>query len=210
VVTAAADPAGAASMLQDSLAIHVRLGDRWRAASVVETIAELVAPADAELAAALLGGCTALRLALGAPVPPAERPAVDACLQAVRAALGAGPFARAWQRGEALTLDELRDTAGQAISTLGGHAAAAAEAAPDPLEEFRLTSRELAVLRLLSQGLTNREIGAALLISTGTAGVHVSNILRKLGVTSRVQAAALAQRARQEPARDEPIARPGP
>ncbi|MHB1583507.1 MAG: response regulator transcription factor, partial [Acidimicrobiales bacterium] len=57
-----------------------------------------------------------------------------------------------------------------------------------------LTDREVEVLRLIGRGLTNRQIGEALFISAGTAGVHVSNILRKLGVSSRVQAAALAQR----------------
>jgi predicted ATPase/DNA-binding CsgD family transcriptional regulator len=55
-----------------------------------------------------------------------------------------------------------------------------------------LTDRELAVLRLVARGLTNREIGAELFISAGTAGVHVSNILRKLGVSGRVQAAGIA------------------
>jgi hypothetical protein len=42
---------------------------------------------------------------------------------------------------------------------------------------------------------TNAEIGAELDISPKTAGVHVSNIVRKLGVSGRVQAAALAERA---------------
>jgi DNA-binding NarL/FixJ family response regulator len=60
---------------------------------------------------------------------------------------------------------------------------------------YGLTSRELAVLRLLATGRTNAEIGAELYISPKTAGVHVSNILRKLGVSGRVQAAALAERA---------------
>jgi DNA-binding CsgD family transcriptional regulator len=60
---------------------------------------------------------------------------------------------------------------------------------------YGLTGRELAVLRLLAAGRTNAQIGAELYISPTTAGVHVSNILRKLGVTSRVQAAALAERA---------------
>lgn len=50
------------------------------------------------------------------------------------------------------------------------------------------------MLRLVAQGLTNRQIGHELAISAGTAGVHVSNLLRKLGVTSRVQAAAAAHR----------------
>ena len=51
------------------------------------------------------------------------------------------------------------------------------------------------MLRLLAEGRTNAQIGAELYISPKTAGVHVSNILRKLGVSSRVQAAAIAERA---------------
>ncbi len=57
-----------------------------------------------------------------------------------------------------------------------------------------LTPREAEVLELVAVGKTNREIGEELYVSEKTASVHVSNILRKLGVTSRVQAAAVAQR----------------
>ena len=64
-----------------------------------------------------------------------------------------------------------------------------------PLTRYGLTDRELTVLRLLAAGRTNPQIGAELYISTSTASVHVSNILRKLGVSSRVQAAATAERA---------------
>jgi DNA-binding NarL/FixJ family response regulator len=60
---------------------------------------------------------------------------------------------------------------------------------------FGLTDRELDVLRLLGQGKTNPEIAAALFISPRTAGVHVTNILRKLDATTRVQAATIADRA---------------
>ncbi len=57
-----------------------------------------------------------------------------------------------------------------------------------------LTAREREVLRLIAEGRSNREIGAALFISAKTASVHVSNILGKLGVASRTEAAALALR----------------
>jgi DNA-binding CsgD family transcriptional regulator/tetratricopeptide (TPR) repeat protein len=57
-----------------------------------------------------------------------------------------------------------------------------------------LTSREAEVLTLVAAGKTNREIGSELFVSEKTASVHVSNILRKLGVSSRVDAAAIAQR----------------
>jgi len=60
---------------------------------------------------------------------------------------------------------------------------------------YGLTDRELTVLRLVAAGRTNAQIGAELYISPKTAGVHVSSILRKLGVSGRVQAAALAERA---------------
>ena len=63
--------------------------------------------------------------------------------------------------------------------------------APDP---FGLTKREREVLALVAQGRTNRQIADELFISENTAGVHVSNILGKLGVASRTEAAAVAVR----------------
>ncbi len=58
--------------------------------------------------------------------------------------------------------------------------------------ELGLTERELEVLRLVAAGRSNREIAAELFISPKTASVHVSNILGKLGVASRGEAAAKA------------------
>jgi DNA-binding CsgD family transcriptional regulator len=57
-----------------------------------------------------------------------------------------------------------------------------------------LTTREREVLRLIAAGRSNREIAAELFISAKTASVHVSNILGKLGVASRTEAAAIAHR----------------
>ena len=71
----------------------------------------------------------------------------------------------------------------------------AGAAAPAPERPFGLTARELDVIPLLVDGYSNRRIADALFISESTAGVHVSNILGKLGVTTRVEAAAIAVRA---------------
>ena len=67
--------------------------------------------------------------------------------------------------------------------------------APEP-DRLGLTAREFEVLRLVAAGRSNREIAAELFISAKTASVHVSNILGKLGVTSRGEAAATAHRLR--------------
>ncbi|MGO9892425.1 MAG: LuxR C-terminal-related transcriptional regulator, partial [Solirubrobacteraceae bacterium] len=67
------------------------------------------------------------------------------------------------------------------------------EPAPNAaVERLELTPRELDVLALLADGLTNREIGAELFISDKTASVHVSRILTKLSVPNRAAAAGAA------------------
>ena len=57
-----------------------------------------------------------------------------------------------------------------------------------------LTAREAEVLRLLAQGLSDREIAEALFISPRTVHGHVTNLLAKLGLESRTAAAAFAVR----------------
>jgi two-component system NarL family response regulator len=59
---------------------------------------------------------------------------------------------------------------------------------------IRLTRRELAVLRLLAAGNSNREIGEALGISDGTVKIHVTHLFSKLGVASRTEAITTALR----------------
>jgi DNA-binding CsgD family transcriptional regulator len=61
-------------------------------------------------------------------------------------------------------------------------------------DEFGLTRREREVLALVAEGWTNRQIADHLFISENTAGVHVSNILGKLGASGRTEAAAIAHR----------------
>jgi DNA-binding CsgD family transcriptional regulator/tetratricopeptide (TPR) repeat protein len=68
------------------------------------------------------------------------------------------------------------------------------EAGPPRTDTFGLSRRENEVLALISDGRTNREIGERLFISQKTVGVHVGNILAKLGVSGRVEAAAVAIR----------------
>ena len=66
---------------------------------------------------------------------------------------------------------------------------------PRPVSALGLTRREIDVLRLVAEGSSNSAIARTLFISPKTVSVHVSNILAKLEVTNRGQAAALAHRA---------------
>lgn len=67
-------------------------------------------------------------------------------------------------------------------------------AEPKPLADF--TQREQDVLKLVAEGLSNKEIASRLFISEKTVKTHVSNVLQKLGVADRTQAALLAVRRR--------------
>ncbi len=64
----------------------------------------------------------------------------------------------------------------------------------DELRRFGLTDREREVLMLVAEGESNGQIAERLFITRKTASVHVSNILGKLGVATRTEAAAVAHR----------------
>lgn len=103
---------------------------------------------------------------------------------------------RAAARGEAAlspamaarVMKEFRRTSRAAADT-GGHTEAA-----DELELDQLTTREQEVLNLISEGLSDKEIAAALNISLYTVKSHVRNILAKLHVNNRREAARLAKK----------------
>ena len=101
--------------------------------------------------------------------------------------------------GAELVRAELEALARRARVPLGaaapsdGHGEGGEEA---PLAALGLTAREIEVLELVGEGLTNRQIAERLFISPKTAGLHVSNILGKLKVANRTQAAEVAHRAR--------------
>ena len=76
-------------------------------------------------------------------------------------------------------------------------AAAAVESGPLPLPLPHLTARELDVLTELAEGLSNRQIARRLFISEKTVSVHISHILAKFGVRTRVQAIAALHRSRE-------------
>jgi DNA-binding CsgD family transcriptional regulator len=104
-------------------------------------------------------------------------------------------YALAGGIGAAPIADEATALARRTRLSLGEPDAGAGRPAPeDPLARFGLTEREREILVLLAAGRSNPQIAGVLFISPKTASVHVSNILGKLGVDSRVEAAAVAHR----------------
>jgi DNA-binding NarL/FixJ family response regulator len=82
----------------------------------------------------------------------------------------------------------------RAAGALLARVAALAGSAQRGPEVVPLTQREIQVVKLVDEGLTNKEIAARLHISTSTARNHVHNILERLGVRTRSRAAAVARR----------------
>jgi DNA-binding CsgD family transcriptional regulator len=105
-------------------------------------------------------------------------------LAAVRSTLGEASFEAAWAAGRAMSLERAVEYALEEPTAPHDDAAPAAQA--------NLTKRELEVLRLVAAGMSNQQIAENLVLSEHTVHRHVSNVLGKLGVSSRTAAVAQA------------------
>ena len=154
----------------------------------------LLAPAPAEVDAALLR-------ADGHDVPVTFR----VVLRLERARLHVQQGERAEATAVLATATTIADGLGHvplqgALSRFGDAAGLRLSGPRDGAEGEQLTARERQVLELIAEGLSNRQIGERLFISVKTVSVHVSAVLRKLGVSTRTEA-ALRQQMPTSPAR---------
>jgi DNA-binding NarL/FixJ family response regulator len=149
----------------------------------LEGVAHLVA-AEGEAAQALrlAGAAAALRAAIGAGETPPFRAYVERRLERARRALGEKAGARAFQEGRALTPEEALSEARQALGR------AAEETPARGTVGGLLSARELEVLRLVAEGLTDARVAERLHLSPRTVGRHLESVYRKLGVSSRTAA----------------------
>jgi DNA-binding NarL/FixJ family response regulator len=108
-------------------------------------------------------------------------------LAAARAHLGEKPFAAAWAQGRTMTPEQALAAQGQPILPTPSPAAKPAATSPD-----RLTAREVEVLHLLAQGLTDAQIAEQLVISPRTVNNHLTSIYGKIRVSSRSAATRYA------------------
>jgi predicted ATPase/DNA-binding NarL/FixJ family response regulator len=152
------------------------------------TAAILTRRGMARPAALLLSAATAHRRARGLVVPIPERMQVADTRAAIAEALGVTAFSAAWGEGQRLSLDQAIDSAVIAIEDPVWASSGGAV--------YDLTRRELEVLSLLAEHLSDREIADRLFLSPRTIERHVSNILLKMEAPNRRLAAAQAVRER--------------
>lgn len=160
---------------------------RWFFPRVLEGVAHLAA-AEGETARVLrlAGAAAALRAAIGAEESPAFRVYVERRLQRARRALGEKASATAFERGRILTPEAALSEARQVL------AHATEETPVRGATGSLLSAREVEVLRLVAEGLTDGQVAGKLYISPRTVGVHLRSIYRKLAVPSRAAAVKVA------------------
>jgi predicted ATPase/DNA-binding CsgD family transcriptional regulator len=179
--------AAARSTLLESMTTHHQAGIRAGLAPALELLACLEATEGRpERALCLAGAAAAIAGSLGA-TEAAYLHAQDQAekqLDVARRRLGVEAAAAKWSEGGAMTVEEALAHA------LEGTVVDAKPVSRIPSAACPLTGREEEVAELVARGMTNRQIGAALVISEWTAKRHVENILHRLGLESRAQIAA--------------------
>jgi DNA-binding CsgD family transcriptional regulator len=136
---------------------------------------------DHRRAALLFGASEALREAVGTFVLPLYRAEYDRGVAATRTGLDEATLSAAWSEGRAMTPDEAIE-----------YALKTEEPSASPKGTAGLSEREVEVLRLVAEGLTDAQVAGELYLSPRTVGWHLRSIYRKLGVPSRAAAAKAA------------------
>jgi DNA-binding CsgD family transcriptional regulator len=200
------DRAGAYAHLRESLLLRREVGDRAGVVASLVAFARLAAVVRRpRRALRLAGAAEALYRAMGPAlavqhysqgVVPTALPA-DPDVDRARRLLGGAQRTAAWEEGEALALDRVIDEALELGAELGAPTAPTARdvAVPPPGRGpawSDLTRREREVAALLARGYTNRQIAEALIITEGSAHLHVVRLLAKLSFHTRAQVAAWA------------------
>jgi non-specific serine/threonine protein kinase len=197
VACARGDLDQAATHCRDVLAI-VAPWDRHGLARVAPAVALLAAERGHPAAAIrFFAAAEALRDAIGLIPALPERDTYERACEAARAVLPAPEVAILWAAGRAMTPEQVAAEAETLVAETPADGAVLPPRPPLPRSspaEPALTRREREVLALLCQRLTDPEIAERLYISPYTASKHVSNVLGKLGVANRRQAAAIAAR----------------
>jgi predicted ATPase/DNA-binding CsgD family transcriptional regulator len=129
-----------------------------------------------------LGAIAQAQIRMGGSPPPMTRQLFDGLRQAVRAKMEPATFEMAWTEGHTLPLAPALAQARTLLEEIEFRPVSSRQKAFD-----ELTARELEVLRLLSQGLTNAAIAQSLTVTPRTVNAHLTSIYSKLGFSSRAE-----------------------
>jgi DNA-binding CsgD family transcriptional regulator len=172
--------------------VHEAGGDARMVAVALAGFAALAASwSHPVLAARLFGAAAAIEETTRLPRDPSFRAVREQGTSAARSALGDHAFSAALAAGADLSVEQ---AVAEAMALTAPTEMTGPDMATDRLaNRYGLTPREVEVLRLLARRLTDREIADMLFLSQHTVGRHVQNILGKLNVGNRREAAALAE-----------------
>jgi predicted ATPase/class 3 adenylate cyclase/DNA-binding CsgD family transcriptional regulator len=179
------------TMYEESLAIAIPSGDKWFTAVCLEGFGRVVAAQEHPAWGVRLWSVAhSLREAIGTPMSPIERAVQEHSIAAARIHLGEEMFEATWAEGRTMTLEQALTAQGQATIPI---AQSSTPPAKSPATfHGGLTIREIEVLRLVAQGLTNEQVAQQLVISPRTVNTHLTSIYGKIGVNSRSAATRYA------------------
>ncbi len=160
------------------------LDDRSGLQLVLETLAWMAADGGAhERAATLLGAAERLRTVSGLNFQEAQRQQHERSIELALEGLGQTPYDATYERGLTLSIDDA------VVFAVEDRLPSRPTTAVKAETEMPLTKRELEIARLIAHEMTSREIATKLFISERTVEAHVTNMLNKLGLNSRIEVA---------------------
>ncbi len=182
-------------LYENLLPLVKEVDDNGLTAFILEGLAEvLAAQGEVAWAARLWGAAESLRVSSGFPLLPVDLIDYEPAVAAARLHLGEQAFDTAWNEGRTMTLEQVLGILGRAIASTAVSAVQPATPSVKPSSSFPagLTAREVEVLRLVTQGLTDVQVAERLVISPRTVNTHLTSIYNKLGVDSRTAATRAA------------------
>jgi len=192
IAAAQGDDAAAQALYEESLALAREMGFKRKFPACLEALADVVSAQGALVwAARLWGAAEARRNAMGTLIPPVHRADYERSVAATRAQLGEKTFAAAWAEGRDMTPEQVLVARGP-VTIPAPAPSSTLQAKSAPTYSNDLTAREVEVLRLLAQGLTDAQIADQLVISPRTVNTHLTAIYGKIQVSSRSAATRYA------------------